>query len=318
LSTTAVPSTFSIQDYLPDDEWSQLCELRVREPQAVQGEAERRRRRPVVAPDGRLTIIAADHPGRGNTVIGTDRLAMANRQELLARLLAVLDGGFDGVMATPDILEELLALSALRRAQGREPLLDGRLIIGCMQRGSVFEASYELDDRFTCISASGLARLRADGGKLMFRIDLEDIGSLNTLAGCAQALDELDAHGVTQFLEVMPVRRSGSTWVPTKETDLTARQLGIAAALGSSTKNRWIKIPFDERIAEVARATTLPILLLGGPAVGSPEPFYAEMREAMKAGPNIRGCMVGRNVTFPGDLHPREVAATVHEIVHAG
>lgn len=310
-------ATFSVSDYLPDTEWAQLCELRVSEPQTLLAEAERRNRRAVQAPDGRLAIVAADHPGRGNTVIGTNRLAMANRQELLARILAVLEGGFDGVMATPDILEELLALSSLRRSQGRPPLLEERLLIGCMQRGSVFEAAYELDDRFTGITAAGLARLRADGGKLMFRIDLEDRGSLETLEACAKALDELDAHGIAQFLEVLPVRREGSGWVPTQDTDLSARQLGIAAALGSSTRNRWIKIPFDEHIEDVARATTLPILLLGGPAVGSPEPFYTDMRAAMAAAPNIRGCMVGRNVTFPGDLDPRDVAAAVNDIVHA-
>ena len=61
----------------------------------------------------------------------------------------------------------------------------------------------------------------------------------------------------------------------------------------------------------VARATTLPILLLGGESAGDPTPFLEELGSAMKAGPNVRGALVGRNVIFPGDDDPAVIAQAI-------
>ena len=38
--------------------------------------------------------------------------------------------------------------------------------------------------------------------------------------------------------------------------------------------------------------------------------------EGMLAGPNIRGCLAGRNILYPGDDDPLAVALAVSEVIH--
>ena len=53
------------------------------------------------------------------TKVGDDALAMADRHEYLARILRVLSGNrVDGVMATMDILDDLLIVDGLLREAG--------------------------------------------------------------------------------------------------------------------------------------------------------------------------------------------------------
>src|SRR5262249_20865980 len=78
-----------------------------------------RARRAVLGPDGRRVLLAAAHPGRASLKTQDAPLAMANRHELLARILRVLSHpGIDGFMSTPDIVEDLLILAGLIRERG--------------------------------------------------------------------------------------------------------------------------------------------------------------------------------------------------------
>lgn len=299
------------------EEWVRLCELRIGDPLAIRREAARRERRRTIAPDGRLAIMAADHPGRGNTRILQDELRMGDRRELLSRMVAVLEGGLDGIMATPDLIEDLFALSALRRPDSSRGLLDDKVIVGCMQRGGIPGAVFEMDDRFTSMTAEGLERLGADGGKLMIRIDKQDVGSLNTLQAAARACDEMLERDLVQFVEVLPVQRAQSGGFETCfDPGALIQEIGIGQAIGSSAHKRWLKVPYTEEFERVARATTLPLLILGGPPVGTADVFLEELRAAMEAGPNVCGAMVGRNVSYPGEDDPAAVAATVAEVIH--
>ena len=61
-----------------------------------------------IAPDGKLLILAADHPARYVTNVGSDPVQMGDRLEYLARIVRVLESPLvDGIMATPDIIDEL-------------------------------------------------------------------------------------------------------------------------------------------------------------------------------------------------------------------
>ena len=68
----------------------------------------------------------------------------------------------------------------------------------------------------------------------------------------------------------------------------------------------------------VSRSVTLPILMLGGEAKGDPTPMLNEFANGMKAGGNIRGALVGRNILYPGADDPMASAEAVHKIVHSG
>jgi hypothetical protein len=59
-------------------------------------------------------IVAADHPARGALAVGSRPTAMNSRLELLDRLCTALaDPGVDGVLATADVLDDLVLLGAL-------------------------------------------------------------------------------------------------------------------------------------------------------------------------------------------------------------
>jgi hypothetical protein len=81
---------FEAQAYLPRELYEAVTDVRVRQPAFADGEADRRARRRTPAPDGKLVILAADHPGRASLKIQDDPVAMADRHELLARILRVL------------------------------------------------------------------------------------------------------------------------------------------------------------------------------------------------------------------------------------
>ena len=121
-----VPKPFDPMAYLPLDLFAAVTDVRVERPIIVQEEAERRKRRAVPAPQGTLVILAADHPARNVLSVKDDPLGMADRRAYVSRILRVLSlPGIDGVMATPDLIEDLFILARLIRERGGPALLDG-------------------------------------------------------------------------------------------------------------------------------------------------------------------------------------------------
>ena len=103
-----------------------------------------------------------------------------------------------------------------------------------------------------------------------------------------------------------------------KKAEPLIKTIGVASALGDSSMNLWLKIPYCEGYDRVVRATTLPLLMLGGESSGDPTGVIQDFVNGMKAGKNVRGALVGRNVTFPGNDDPRAVASAIHGVVHKG
>ena len=110
---------FSSKRFFPDALLARLTEARVNDPDFAWRAARVRTRRERLAPRGKLNILAADHPARNVTKVGTEPLAMADRRDYLARILRVLSSPqVDGIMATMDILEDLLAIDGFLRDAG--------------------------------------------------------------------------------------------------------------------------------------------------------------------------------------------------------
>ena len=153
---------------MSEPDFDRLRELRAHQPASVAEAAVSRERRPLLREDGRLMLVAADHPARGALGVRNVPDAMADRYDLLRRLVTTLERpGVDGVLGTPDIIEDLLLLGAL----------EGKVVIGSMNRGGLQGARFELDDRFTGYDAATIAAMGFDGGKMLARIDLADAGS---------------------------------------------------------------------------------------------------------------------------------------------
>ncbi|MFJ4004220.1 deoxyribose-phosphate aldolase [Streptomyces sp. NPDC090023] len=282
-----------------------LVHLRTRHPEAIAEAAARRVRRPLLGPSERLLIVAADHPARGALGAGGRPLAMANRADLLDRLcLALSRPGVDGVLATADILDDLLLLGAL----------DGKVVLGSMNRGGLQGARFELDDRFTGHRPEDIQRRRFDAGKLLLRIDHTDPGSLTTLEAAARAVDAMAERRLPVFVEPFLSRRGPDGRL---RNDLSAEavttSLAIASGLGGTSAYTWLKVPVTENpddMADVMATTTLPAVLLGGEAGGSPQEqaaAYEKWRGALRL-PTVRGLVVGRTLLYPAD---GDVAAAV-------
>ncbi len=314
-----INSLFRPERYFPRALFDRITEIRVSRPEVIEDEARARRRRERLTLDGRLTILAADHPARMVLGAGDDPLAMANRWLLLARILRVLTAQeFDGVMGTPDVVEELLIINHLDKELGGAGFLDHKVILGCMNRGGLAGSAFELDDRLTAFTAERVAALRLDGAKVMFRLDVRDPASAATIGYCVDALNACHRLGLPVFLEALPVERVAGSHKVVKTADALVKVVSVASGLGASSSLTWLKIPYCEEFDRVAAATTCPILMLGGESRGDPTGVLAEFAAGMAAGTSIRGALVGRNVTFPGREDPQAIALAVHAVIHRG
>jgi hypothetical protein len=285
-----------------------LTEIRVREPQRIAQAWAARGRRDLAGTDGRLLLVAADHPARGALGVRDNKTAMASRSGLLERLAtAVSRPGVDGVLGTPDILDDLLLLGAL----------EGKVVIGSMNRGGLQGASFELDDRFTAYRAREIAANGIDGGKMLTRIALDDPGTAPTLEASARAVTELAELGLMAMVEPFLSERREGRVVNLLDPDSTIKSIHIAAGLGASSAHTWLKLPVVDDLARVMDATTLPTLLLGGDPQGDPHETYASWGKALDL-PAVRGLVVGRALLFPPDGDVAGAVDIAAELVHGG
>lgn len=279
-------------------DYRQIQEIRARHPERIAQAAAVRRRRPLLGERDQLMIIAADHPARGALGVGGRPLAMGSRVELLDRLrTALARPGVDGLLATPDIVEDLLLLGEL----------DDKVVIGSMNRGGIQGAVFEFDDRFTAYDTASIVRMRLDGGKMLCRIAIDEADTAATLSACSQAVSELAGEGLVAMVEPFWSRRSGHDLTP----EGVIRAINVGQALGTTSARTWLKIPVVEDMERVMRATTLPTLLLGGDPGDTPDLAYAAWRKALRL-PGVRGLVVGRALLYPPD---DDVAAAVDTAV---
>lgn len=310
---------FDSKTFLPARLLDRVTELRVTEPDYALEAASRRRRRKTLTTDGKLNILAADHPARRVTAVGENRLAMCDRGDYLARIVRVLESGMvDGVMATMDVLEDLLVLAELLKSFGGRELLDEKLLIASLNRGGLAGTAWEMDDPLTGATPAACKGWAFDGAKLLLRLCDDDAGSLKTLAACAGLISQTNALGLPMFLEPLPVAKTEKGFKVLKEKDALARTVGVASALGDCSRYLWLKLPYCDGYEAVARATTLPVLLLGGESAGDVTPFLHEVYSGLRAGSNVRGALVGRNVLYPGEQDPLAAADAVGGIIHRG
>ena len=275
-----------------------LTDIRATDPGAIKRAADARTRAPLVPADGRLMIIACDHPARGANGVADRPLAMANRGDLLDRLQTALSRpGVDGLLGSPDIIEDLLLLGAL----------EGKVVFGSMNRGGLQGAAFELDDAFTGYDAQGIAEMGLNGGKTLTRVALDDPGTLNTLTGTARAIDELAERGLAAMVEPFWSSRVDGKVRNDLSPDAVIKSIGVSSALGRTTAHTWLKLPVVPDMDRVMAATTLPTLLLGGDPDGNPEETFAGWRAALQL-PAVRGLVVGRTLLYPAD---DDVAAAV-------
>jgi hypothetical protein len=277
---------------LTDARWLDLLRVRATDPGAVRrAYDDRRRRKRLLSGKGTLFLVAADHPARGALGVGADPMAMADRRSLLERLLVALQNpAVDGLLGTPDVVEELLLLGAL----------DDKVVIGSMNRGGLAGADWEIDDRFTGYDARSIVDFGLDGGKMLLRLVDADPGTIPTLESCARAVSELAAHKVIAMVEPLPYRRDETgRLILQKDVVSLARAVTVASGLGATSAYTWLKLPAPEDNA-VLDASTLPMVVLGGVPSSDPAADLASWGRTLRHDA-VRGLVVGRTLLYPPD-----------------
>ncbi|MEY4262634.1 MAG: hypothetical protein RLY88_342 [Actinomycetota bacterium] len=287
-------------------DFAKLREDRAAHPEKLAQIYSARKRRDVIQGDGRLFIIAADHPARNALSVRDNPRAMENRYDLIERLATALARpGVDGVLGTPDIIDDLALLGCL----------EGKLVVGSLNRGGLRGASFEMDDRITGYDINGIVRDGLDFAKMLNRVNLGDAGTANMLEYSHNAVSQAAAAKLPIMLEPFM-----SEWVNGKirndlSTDAVIDSINIANGLGNSSAYTWMKLPVVENMARVMESTTLPTLLLGGDPVGDPKEIYDSWGRALEL-PGVRGLVVGRSLLYPQDGIVAAAIDTAVKLVH--
>ncbi|MGH3454630.1 MAG: Cgl0159 family (beta/alpha)8-fold protein [Nocardioidaceae bacterium] len=288
---------------MTEDALASLLDVRVRSPHRI-AEAAAARTRPadLTGQTGRLLLVAADHPARGAMRAGDRPMAMADRMDMLRRLvIALRRPGVDGVLGTADVLEDLLLLGAL----------ESKVVIGSMNRGGLAGTTFEIDDRFTGYRVDVVREMGWQGGKMLARIDPEDAATATTLEACARAVDGLASQRLMAMVEPFIVHRVDGRVRNVLTPEAVIRSSAVAAGLGSTSAYTWLKLPVVDDMEAVLAATTLPVLLLGGEVAADQGHQLAQWRKAL-AVPSVRGMVAGRTLLYPPD---DDVAAAVDATV---
>lgn len=281
-----------------------IVDIRATQPERVaELAAARVQPKGLVGSTGRMLLVAADHSARGALRAGDSPMAMGDRADLLDRMVRALRRpGVDGVLGTADVIDDLLMLGAL----------EGKVVIGSMNRGGLAGTVFEIDDRFTGFDADSVAGAGYQGGKMLFRIDPKDPATPATMEACAQAVQSLAGHGLMAMVEpFVSGRDSAGKLRNDLSTEAVVRSATVAAGLAPTSAHTWLKLPVVDNMEAVLAATTLPVVLLGGEVASDQDAQFAAWSKAL-ASPMVRGMVVGRSLLFPpnGDVEAA-VDATV-------
>ena len=287
-------------------DFEKLRATRAENPGALAEIYAKRRTRKLIQGDGKLFFVAADHPARAALSVRNDPNAMANRYELLERLATALSRpGVDGVLGTPDIIDDLALMGCL----------DDKIVVGSLNRGGLRGASFEMDDRITGYDIPGIVRDGLDFAKMLNRINFDDAGTANLLQYSHEQVNAAAAAKLPIMLEPFISKWVDGKIVNDLSTDATVLSVAIAAGLGNSSAYTWMKLPVVSNMERVMEATTLPTLLLGGDPVEGEDEVFAKWDAALRL-PGVRGLVIGRSLLYPQSGDVAAAIDTAVKLVH--
>jgi hypothetical protein len=276
---------------ISDQQFADMVETRARRPEILAEAARGRKRRSEFDEGAGLFLITADDAARANLQIGANPVALGDRRRFLDRLIAVLEHpAVDGVVATPDVVDDLLLLGALH----------DKLVLGSMNRSGLAGSTWEVDERFTSFDPTAIVAANLDGGKMTLRIDWKDPSTNDAISACAGAVGELARRRTVALVEPLPVYREGGRARVSNDPESLIRALSVASGLGAVSAHTWLKVPMVRNVAQVIGATSMPVLVVGGDPGADATEAVDRWRIALTL-PQVRGIVAGRSLLFPAD-----------------
>nr|WP_019180169.1 hypothetical protein [Microbacterium yannicii] len=194
--------------------------------------------------------------------------------------------GVDGVLATPDILDDLVMLGALEE----------KVAVSSLDPAGPADAPFVTGNGLTSSTVRAVREARLDMAKLSLCIDLADARTAALLERAGRVVTEASQSGLRVLIEIISTRR-GDPATEDDEAEALMRSVSIAAGLGGGSAASWLLLPAAG--ANVLAATTLPVLLRKTERDAANGAVGATAASAAHHG--VCGRVVDASVLFPRD-----------------
>ena len=307
---------FDYTQFLDSAIFQELNRIKAFQPEIIEQEAYCRRKPGY--PHECLVFAAADHNARMINEYKGNPIGLSNRREYLTRLVRMLQSDrIDGIEATPDIIEDLIILNKLCRESGKKAFLDGKMLVGTVNRGGLKNTVWEMDDMPSCYTVERLKKLNMDGVKFMIRLNPMDERCRNTVRYCADAVNEAERAGLPIFIEALYVETTEKGFAMKTDSESLCKVVGVVGALGCRGVGKWIEVPLNEEYQVPTSATTCPVLVVPDEVKSEPIDVVKEYTKEIGLNDNIRGILLGRNVMY-NDADPLPIADAIADVWHSG
>ncbi len=238
--------------------------------------------------DGKTVILPIDH----GTVIPVQGLERPG--EVIESVRKSVDGFVVNFGVAQACAKELEGKGICLRTDGYKPTYPGNPDKG----------SYKL---FTAEDADAV-----DAHAMMNMCYLHHPREAENFQDCASVITEGRDYGIPVILEALPFSIG-------RPDDYTVENVGFAVRLAAELGANVVKTAYPtngsvEEFRTIIDAALVPVIVLGGTAMGDDEALLTMVRNSMDAGAS--GIAVGRNVWQ--HTNPRAVAAALNAIVHDG
>ncbi len=236
--------------------------------------------------DGKTVILPIDH-GTVIPVQGLDRPG-----EVIESVRDSVDGFVVNLGVAQVCTSELEGKGVCLRTDGYKPTYPGNPDKG----------SYKL---FTAEDADAVG-----AHAMMNMCYLHHPREAENFQDCASIITEGRDYGIPVILESLPFSIG-------RPDDYTVENIGFAVRLAAELGANVVKTAYPtngsvEAFRAIIDAALVPVIVLGGAAMGDDEALLSMVRNSMDAG--ARGVAVGRNVWQ--HANPNAVAAALNAIVH--
>ena len=242
---------------------------------------QRRMRRLLAGPENRCLMVPLDHGPWLGPVAGIDR-----PRQIVASAIA---GGATALLLTPGFLREVSDLI---------PPSVGIVLRVSVSAGLSAEARQEIP------AVTATTALRLDADAVAVSIFFGRGGEPYLLQWLGELIEQCGGLGMPVVAEMMPP----------PEQFYAPEQIAHAARIGMEFGADIVKTNYCGNVAsfqQVVAATTVPVIVAGGPSEGGADNTLDVAREAISAG--AAGVAFGRRVWQASD--PESVVRGLHEVV---